>query len=372
VPPSVVAPAARLLVSCSALDGLLAALLRRGYTLIGPRVVGHAITYRPIQSMADLPHGWSSEQAPGRYRLAQRADEACFAYGPAFESLKQYVYPHVERLWAARRDRTVLRFEPTTEPPARLAIVGVRSCELEAIARLDRVFVEGDYVDPSYRARREAMFLVAANCVQPAGTCFCASMDTGPRARRLFDLALTEISGGRFVVDVGTDSGAEMTTSLDWTEAPDDAVANADQALEAAATRMGRQVATDGLAEHLAAALEHPAWDDVARRCLACANCTMVCPTCFCHTVNDLTDLSGHHVERVRRWDTCFSAEFSYIHGGSIRPSVRARYRQWLTHKFSSSLQQFGTTGCVGCGRCITWCPVGIDVTEEIRRLREG
>jgi Fe-S-cluster-containing hydrogenase component 2 len=119
----------------------------------------------------------------------------------------------------------------------------------------------------------------------------------------------------------------------------------------------------------LQAALEHPRWDDVARRCLTCGNCTMVCPTCFCTQVTDTTDLTGDHAERWRRWDSCFTLEYSHVHGGSVRTSTRSRYRQWLTHKLSTWHDQFGTTGCVGCGRCIAWCPVGIDLTEEVRAL---
>jgi ferredoxin len=153
-------------------------------------------------------------------------------------------------------------------------------------------------------------------------------------------------------------------------EAPAADAAEAAAALYGAATRMAREVDTSRLAADLRTVLEDPEWDEVARRCLACGNCTMVCPTCFCHTLEDHTDLSGEHLERRRRWDTCFTSEFSYIHGGSIRPSVRARYRQWLLHKFSNWVEQFGSYGCVGCGRCITWCPVGIDVTEELSRLR--
>ncbi|MBF0393567.1 MAG: 4Fe-4S dicluster domain-containing protein, partial [Alphaproteobacteria bacterium] len=115
---------------------------------------------------------------------------------------------------------------------------------------------------------------------------------------------------------------------------------------------------------------EHPRWDEVAKRCLTCGNCTMVCPTCFCTTVDDVTDLGGTRTERVRSWDSCFTLDFSYIHGGSVRNEGSSRYRQWITHKLSSWHDQFGSSGCVGCGRCITWCPVGIDITEEVGAIR--
>jgi ferredoxin len=135
---------------------------------------------------------------------------------------------------------------------------------------------------------------------------------------------------------------------------------------------MGRAMETDGLPALLARNPEHPRWAQVAERCLTCGNCTLSCPTCFCHTVEDVADLAGTTAERVRRWDSCFTSEFSYIHGGSVRPSARSRYRQWLTHKLSAWHDQFGTSGCVGCGRCITWCPAKIDITEEVHAIREG
>ena len=128
----------------------------------------------------------------------------------------------------------------------------------------------------------------------------------------------------------------------------------------------------DGIRDLLYDNLEHPRWSDTAGRCLSCGNCTMVCPTCFCSTVEDVTDVSGTQAERVRHWDSCFTSEHSYIHGGATRVTTKARYRQWLTHKLASWIDQFGTSGCVGCGRCITWCPVGIDITEEVRVIRDG
>lgn len=367
---TVLAPATRVLLNTTALNGLCDVLRRRGYTVIGPRVVGTAIAYQPIESWADLPRGWTASQAPGRYRLERRADEQVFAYGPAFESLKRYLHPPADLLWQAKRGPGTLEFVPAAPEIPALAFIGVRPCELEAIARLDKVFLHGPHVDPAYQARRAAMVFVAANCVEPGDTCFCASMKTGPRASAPFDLAITELPGDRFVTEVGSTLGADLLSETACDEAPHAVAAEAEEALREAAARMGRDVATDGLAADLVRAIEHPEWDDVARRCLACANCTMVCPTCFCHTIEDRTSLEGDLVERRRRWDTCFTSEFSYIHGGSIRPSVRARYRQWLMHKFSHWVEQFGSFGCVGCGRCITWCPAGIDITEELKRLR--
>ncbi len=138
------------------------------------------------------------------------------------------------------------------------------------------------------------------------------------------------------------------------------------------AESMGREMRADDLHDLLMRNLSHPRWDDVAARCLSCANCTMVCPTCFCTSVEDSSDLTGTETSRSRRWDSCFTMDFSYIHGGSVRSSTKSRYRQWMTHKLATWVDQFGSSGCVGCGRCITWCPVGIDITEEVRAIRDS
>lgn len=362
------------------LEALLGALRARGYGVLGPKMMGTAITFAPIASADDLPRGWISHQEPGHYRLERSRSSAAFAYGPAVESLKRYLNPAVSTIWRATREDGTLRFERSPDPPARLAVIGVRSCDLHAMARYDDVFLKGPYVDPGYQARRASLFLVAANCTKPAGTCFCASMGTGPRASALFDMALTELPAAagaskgahRYLATAGSPSGTAVLEALPGTPVTDADLAAEQSLLDEAAKHMGRGVDTNGLASALASAAEHPHWDDVARRCLTCANCTMVCPTCFCSTVDDHTNLDGTQMERRRRWDSCFTTEFSYIHGGSTRPSARARYRQWLTHKFQHWTDQFGASGCVGCGRCITWCPVGIDVTQEIGRLREG
>lgn len=361
----------KVLLDRTGLADLLTALGRRGYALVGPRVSGTAITFSSLTSIDDLPRGWTSVQDAGRYRLARRDDDRLFAYGPAADSVKRHLRPPTERLWSATRTNGTLQFEAAAEDPPRLAVVGARACDLAAIARLDTVFLRGPYPDPGYRARRERLFLVAANCTEPGDTCFCASMETGPQAAAPFDLALTELDGQRYVVEIGSAAGGEVAAALDAKEAPADVLDEERAALARAADRMGRAVDTDAAPAALAKAFDHAGWQAVAQRCLACANCTLVCPTCFCHTVEDRTSLAGDRVERERRWDSCFGADFSYIHGGSIRASGASRYRQWATHKFASWIEQFGTPGCVGCGRCITWCPAGIDVTEEVRRISQ-
>ena len=260
-----------------------------------------------------------------------------------------------------------------SEPP-RFAFIGVRACEIAAMSVQDRVFDNGDFADPLYLDRRREAFIVAVNCARPAGTCFCASMGTGPKASGGFDLALTEIidtERHEFVVEAGSERGVAVLDQLSGRAAGEPDRAAAAAVVEQATEAMGRAMVPN-VAELLGRNLENPHWEDVAERCLACGNCTLVCPTCFCSTVLDTTELDGKSAERWRYWDSCFTSGFSYLHGGSIRRTTAARYRQWITHKLSTWHQQFGTSGCVGCGRCITWCPVGIDITEEARAIRDG
>ncbi len=355
------------------IGALLDALRRRGYRVLGPAVRDQAIVYDDIASLADLPRGWTDEQDGGRYRLIRRGDDALFGYAVGPHSWKRFLHPPTQRLWRAERNADGMRILPEPDAPERLAFIGVRACELRAIAIQDRVLLGGEYADPHYHARREAAFLVAVNCAEPGGTCFCASMNTGPKAADGYDLALTEIVGDehRFVVEAGSEAGREVLAELPQRDATDEDLAAAEAVSAGAAAQMGRAMpAAEEVPELLRRNLDHPRWDEVAARCLTCGNCTMVCPTCFCTSVADVTSLDATAAERVRHWDSCFTMDFSYLHGGSVRASPRSRYRQWMTHKLSTWWDQFGTSGCVGCGRCITWCPVGIDITEEVAAIR--
>ena len=295
-----------------------------------------------------------------------------FGYTVGPHSWKKFLFPPRTRLWQADRQPQgfTLRPEPIDEAP--YAFLGVRSCELHAIAIQDKVFMDAD---PLYRAHRERAFLIAVNCGQAGGTCFCVSMKTGPRAESGFDIALTEIlEDGRhaFTVEAGSERGRDIIQALPTEEAGAADLEASARCTERAVRQMGRSMDITGVPALLARNLEHPRWDEVASRCLACANCTMACPTCFCSTVEDTTDLTGDHAERWRSWDSCFTIDFSHVHGGSVRTSTKARYRQWLTHKLSTWHDQFGTSGCVGCGRCITWCPVAIDLTQEVAAIRRS
>jgi sulfhydrogenase subunit beta (sulfur reductase) len=365
-------PAPRL-IGTEGLDDLYQALVAEGYRVIGPTVQDGAIVLRELRSAAELPFGWGVRLEPGGYRLRRREDRAAFGHSAGPQSWKQFLHPPRERLWSAERapdGSFELSDQADDGEPPRYAFLGVRPCDLRAIAIQDRVLAQPG---SRYAARRARLFIVAVNCTEPGETCFCASMGTGPGADAGYDLVLTELldsRGHRFLVQAGSAQGASMLGKLRGEQADDATVGTARSAVEAAADRMGRQMPAGDLRELMADSGKAARWDDVASRCLTCGNCTMACPTCFCTSVEDTTDLTGDHAERWERWDSCFDLDFSYLHGGSIRRSASSRYRQWLTHKLGTWHDQFGSSGCVGCGRCIVWCPVGIDLTEEVRALQ--
>ena len=357
------------------LDNLFAALRSQGYTLIGPSIRDQAIIYDEIQTTSDLPCGWTDRQEPGTYRLERRDDDALFGYVVGPHSWKKYLFPPAQRLYQVERNGKRLQMRPDMPDAGKRAFIGVRACEVAAIAIQDKVFTEGPFVDPHYESRRGNIFILAVNCGEPAATCFCSSMSTGPEASHGFDLALTEVirDGCReFIIQVGSETGEAMLQAVESRDANGEDEDRRNAVVTGATQRMGRSMQTSDMKAVLYRNYESQHWDAVAERCLSCANCTMVCPTCFCSTVEDVTDLFGDHAERWRRWDSCFTTGFSYVNGGSIRSSTKARYRQWMTHKLATWQDQFGMIGCVGCGRCITWCPVGIDLTVELAAIRES
>ncbi|GAA4553321.1 4Fe-4S dicluster domain-containing protein [Amycolatopsis samaneae] len=354
------------------LDALIQALTGAGYRVIGPTVRDDAIVLDELSMGAQLPAGWGVTTGPGHYRLRRRDDAAVFGHSAGPQSWKRYLHPPRRKLFDADRDGV---FTAAQEEDPRYAFLGVRGCDLAAIGVLDRVLGAGNNPDASYTRRRRSLFLIAVNCTEPGELCFCASMGTGPAAGPGYDLALTERcdeDGHRFLVDIGTGEGARILNRIPTAAATPEEVTSARAEVTAAAGRMGRAMPDAELPAVIRAARESPQWEEVASRCLSCANCTMVCPTCFCTTTEDVTDLTGDHAERWQRWVSCFEIGFSYVHGGSVRTSGASRYRQWFSHKLGTWHDQFGESGCVGCGRCVAWCPAGIDITEEAAKLAKG
>ena len=362
--------AATVVLPKTALDALLRNIRATGFALVGPQVAADGIIYADLEDATQLPRGWTTEQAPGHFRLIRGGHDRYFDFIPGSQSWKKFLFPPLQELFTSRRldGRWVYEARQVQSEPR--AFIGVRACELAAMGIQDNIFLRPDFEDPTYRERRASIFILAVDCLHPAATCFCAAMSSGPRVIRNFDLCLTELDDV-FLLRIGTEAGARA--ALDLPVQPS-TPALAEAAMEALARAIGKtrsEVDPQQCAEAILSNLESPRWETIAGRCLSCGNCTLVCPTCFCWDVSDEVNVQGTEAGRVRIWDSCFNPGYSHQAGGNTRPSTKSRYRQWLSHKFGSWQKQFGTLGCVGCGRCITWCPAGIDTRVEVAAFQK-
>jgi ferredoxin len=353
-------------------DKLLSALRAGGYRCVAPRLYDGAVVYEELPPQDQLPTGISIHQEPGSYRVEITDSPRNFGWANGPQALKPFVFKPRETLWTASRNTDgKITFTESITKAEPVAIIGVRSCDLAALTLQDRHFLGSDCVDTHYQAQRESLFLVVVNCTHPSDTCFCASTGDGPAAQDGFDLLLDELDDG-FLIRAGSTAGQKLLNILPVetvTSKQEEAVA---QQNRHAIERQTRRLPSGNLEQVLFENLDHPRWQAVAERCLSCGNCTSVCPTCFCYSEQDTGTLDLNHSKHIREWDSCFTQGHSYIHGLTIRADTRLRYRQWLTHKLGSWHSQYGRSGCVGCGRCITWCPVGIDITEEVAAIADS
>ncbi|MGB0721521.1 MAG: 4Fe-4S dicluster domain-containing protein [Gammaproteobacteria bacterium] len=358
------------------LDTLISALRARGMDVLGPRLEDGIIRMASVDSAADFPRGRLTDHGPGRYRLVEGDapdGDRLFDWAAAPAALKPLLFAPTEVLIRTRRDKAGhLHFETVPAEVRPTAVIGARACDLAALALNDAHFMGGGRVaDAHYAARRRALFVVAVDCHRSARTCFCASTGDGPAVDGGADLALAELADG-FLVRASSDAGRALLSDLDTAPATPAQHAAARSAVQAAADAQQRYLPGEGLAERLWGALDHPRWDDVARRCLSCGNCTALCPTCFCHDVDERPALDGRISETERHWDSCFTATHGHMAGWRVRPDVRSRYRQWVTHKLAGWVDQYGRGGCTGCGRCINGCPAAIDLVAEVHAIVDG
>ncbi len=359
-------------VSFEKFPTLLGALQESGHTLVGPTIGEKSIVYDEIQTIDDLPIGIGEHQGAGTYELTRRNDNALFGYTVGPTTWKKYLFPPRETLLSVKDVDGTLLFESTAGEPTKYAFLGVRPCEIAAMGIQDRVFIGSTNQDPHYASTRASAFTIAVNCAVAGETCFCASMGTGPRAESGYDLVLTEVIDGEtheFIINADTPAGEAILEGLDGRPATEADTATVNSIVADTTAHMGRSVETEDVYDVLMSTLDEQHWTEVAARCMSCTNCTLVCPTCFCSTMEDISDLKGT-ATRQRRWDSCFTMEFTNLHQHSVRSTTATQYRQWITHKFAYWQDQFDTIGCVGCGRCVTWCPAGIDITDEIKKQR--
>jgi ferredoxin len=350
-----------------AISRLVTNLRSSGYTVVGPKLIDGAVCLAEVSSVDELAKGVVDVQAPGSYRTVMSGNRIFSAVNGPY-SIKTYLHPGAVGTVRLGSGGNPFNAEPAFHVDKRYAFLGLRPCELQAVRVLDSALMVDGFEDPVYVALRKKSVLIAVNCGRAGENCFCASMGTGPKAEDGFDLAITELPD-RLLLEVG-EEWIHLLDGIELSPATADDIQAEQQMVSEVTANMHKRIDRKDPAGLMYAGLESAVWDEVAERCLSCGNCTMVCPTCFCSTTRDVTDLNSGSVTRVRLWDSCLSKEFTYAAGGNPRRERKARYRQFVMHKFSYWPDQFKHLyGCVGCGRCITWCPVGIDISDTVNRV---
>ncbi|HUI22887.1 MAG TPA: 4Fe-4S dicluster domain-containing protein [Nitrososphaerales archaeon] len=348
------------------ITGLFRNLQNLGYTVVGPSLSEGVVRLRELTGPADLAAGVVDVQAPGRYSLGKEAP-LVFSSVNGPDSPKRYLHPADVELSRLIDGGGCIESVSGFHSNRKYAFFGIRPCDLRAVGVMDRTMLMPGFEDRVYSALRNGAIFIVVNCTRAGENCFCASMGTGPGAESGYDVSITELPEV-LLVDVPKRS-ASLFQGIELKPATKAELRAGEEMVQRARDQMGRRIAEQDPSKQMYAAMDSPAWGRVAERCLSCGNCTMVCPTCFCNTVIDRNDLRDGSVSRVRVWDSCLSKDFVYSAGGNPRLQRMSRYRQFVMHKFAYWPDEFGTYGCVGCGRCITWCPVGIDIAETVNSV---
>jgi ferredoxin len=275
---------------------------------------------------------------------------------PQSEVLLQFEGPLVARKVVEREEK----IEPWI-------LFGVRACDIRSFLILDKLFINEDYVDDYYKRRRDTGIIFGYGCNNPGITCFCSSFEIDPFSTQGADLFFTDI-GDKFLVEIISSKGKEIAQNL--SPATQSEIDKQNEIKEKANSKIKSKIHIEGISEKLNNLFENPIWEEISEKCLGCAVCTYLCPTCHCFDIQDETiDNKG---ERVRNWDSCMFPIFT-LHGSGHQPRDKKfqRIRQRIMHKFNYYMENFNELACVGCGRCVLNCPVNMDIREIISRINK-
>ncbi len=276
---------------------------------------------------------------------------------------KDIFFPQTEKMYKFKFKGNSVDIEEFTEEQAQQVIFGIRSCDVQSIDCLDKVFLTKGYEDQFYKTKREKTLLVALSCTKPQDTCFCESMGLNPQEAPGADVQGYDLGDALGFV-AKTPAGEALLAKYSGLFTEINAVP---QKVE------GFNLKADvaGIPEKLAKMFDHPIWDEVSQKCLGCGACAYLCPTCHCFDISGT--VRGDQGYKFRCWDCCMFSEYTRMAGGhNPRPSKKERVRNRFLHKLYYFKDRYGQLLCTGCGRCIAKCPVGMDITAIIGKVKEA
>jgi len=278
---------------------------------------------------------------------------------------KNIGFPQLESLFEFKNGE----IRPTVQPHSPKLLFGLRACDLKGILFADEFF-KRDFEDVYYTSRMEGRLTVVIGCTSPSPNCFCTSTGTGPFLEDGFDLQLVDL-GEEYLVEAGSENGEKFVEEFDdfFREAAEETQTRSEDAKTAAAKAVTlkldfnqaiRRVGADDVPREI--------YDEIAERCIYCGGCLYVCPTCTCFNVFD--DVKGEEGARFRNWDSCvFEGYTREASNYNPRRKKHLRASRRYQHKLKYDYQETGISGCVGCGRCLTSCPVNIGMSTFIENL---
>ncbi len=352
-------------------QSLIDYLVEQDYSVIAPTIKQDAIHYQPIHHIDEMVCSYHEQSSAGSYQLVKDQSGKYFNWSNGVSCLKPWFFKPHETLWQLNLNKTPPQYQAIIPKEQKKAFIGVRACDLAALQLQDQHFLQDKYLHQQYHANRQQSIFIAVHCAAPSTNCFCTSTEDGPECSQGFDIVMTELESGFILQGENTFSQklidhlpVETVSKQSWQEQ--------DDILKRAKQKIQRAFNPEKVAKKLQQRLHDNIWQDIAEKCLACGNCTLVCPSCFCSKQGDEMPLAGNKVEHIQYWDSCFSEQHSYLGGIVIHQNIADRYKQWINHKLNWWFEQYGRSGCVGCGRCISWCPTGIDFFQQARALTEN
>lgn len=296
------------------------------------------------------------------FRELKENEEPYLDFLNSRNSPKEFFFPQTENIveFEGIIDKRVP--EPENIEIKKRIILGMRPCDIKSILILDKLFINEDYVDNYYKRLRDNTLIFGFGCNKPRTTCFCTSLESGPFFKEGSDGFITDI-GDKFIIEGITEGGKKLIEKLE--NADEDMVKAKGEIEKNANDTVPSSVKVEKIPQKLREMFEHPIWEEISERCLGCGVCTYLCPTCHCFDIQD--EVIDERGRRVKNWDSCMFPIFT-LHGSGHQPREfrYQRMRQRIMHKFNYYEENFGVIACCGCGRCITQCPVNIDVREII------